>query len=100
MPAIPWSQVCRDDAEPVKPLRHRRLAWSMHYEPYHGRRGTSRPVVIHGVQHLMFPPRHLDRLPDGQRGSNLVFIVDAMDPERILRSLHRFMEQQTGPLAA
>jgi hypothetical protein len=48
----------------------------------------------------MFPPRHLDRLPDGQRGSNLVFIVDAMDPERILRSLHRFMEQQTGPLAA
>jgi G3E family GTPase len=64
------------------------------------RRGTSRPVVIHGVQHLMFPPRHLDRLPDGQRGSNLVFIVDAMDPERILRSLHRFMEQQTGPLAA
>jgi G3E family GTPase len=63
-------------------------------------RGTSRPVVIHGVQHLMFPPRHLDRLPDGQRGSNLVFIVDAMDPERILRSLHRFMEQQTGPLAA
>jgi G3E family GTPase len=63
-------------------------------------RGTSRPVVIHGVQHLMFPPRHLDRLPDGQRGSNLVFIVDAMDPERILRSLHRFMEQRAQPLAA
>lgn len=62
--------------------------------------GTSRPVVIHGVQHLMFPPRHLERLPEGQRGSNLVFIVDAVDRKQIMRSLQRFMGQPTLPLAA
>jgi hypothetical protein len=50
-------------------------------------------VVIHGVQHLMFPPRHLSQLPDGQRGSQLVFIVDGIDPERIVRSLGRFMNE-------
>jgi G3E family GTPase len=54
----------------------------------------ARPVVIHGVQHLMFPPRHLSQLPDGQRGSQLVFIVDGMDPERIVRSLGRFMNER------
>jgi G3E family GTPase len=54
---------------------------------------NARPVVIHGVQHLMFPPRHLEKLPDGQHGSNLVFIVDGLDPDRVVRSLERFMAQ-------
>jgi G3E family GTPase len=54
----------------------------------------ARPVVIHGVQHLMFPPRHLPQLPEGQRGSQLVFIVDGIDPERVVRSLGQFMNEQ------
>jgi G3E family GTPase len=54
----------------------------------------ARPVVIHGVQHLMFPPRHLPQLPEGQRGSQLVFIVDGIDPERVVCSLGRFMNER------
>ena len=63
-------------------------------------RGDIPPVVIHGVQHLMFPPRHLERLPDGQRGSNMVFIVDGMEPSRIVASLNRFMDERVTAIAA
>ena len=53
--------------------------------------GYAFPVVLHGVQHLMFPPRHLPYRPRGETGSSLVFIVDGVEPERIKRSLRRFM---------
>jgi G3E family GTPase len=33
------------------------------------------PVVVNGVQHLVHPPQHLDRWPDDDRRSRLVFIV-------------------------
>jgi G3E family GTPase len=33
------------------------------------------PVVVNGVQHLVHPPRHLERWPDDDRRSRLVFIV-------------------------
>jgi G3E family GTPase len=63
-------------------------------------RGNARPIVIHGVQHLMSPPRHLDRLPQGQRGSTMVFIVDGLEPDRIVRSLERCMDEPVTAIAA
>lgn len=60
----------------------------------------ARPVVIHGVQHLMFPPRHLPALPQGQHGSRLVFIVDGIEPDRIARSLDRFMDEHPRQVAS
>jgi G3E family GTPase len=39
-----------------------------------------RPVVIHGVQHVFHPPEVLERWPDGDRRTRVVFIVRDMDP--------------------
>jgi G3E family GTPase len=42
-----------------------------------------RPVVIHAVQHLMHPPALLERWPDGDRRTRMVFIVRDIDPRAI-----------------
>jgi G3E family GTPase len=42
-----------------------------------------RPVVIHAVQHLMHPPAVLERWPDGDRRTRMVFIVRDIDPRTI-----------------
>jgi G3E family GTPase len=54
------------------------------------------PVVIHGVQHVIHPPAHLERWPDADRRSRIVFIVRAMDPATIEASLAAF-NRQAGP---
>jgi G3E family GTPase len=38
------------------------------------------PVVIHGVQHVLHPPARLERWPDADRRSRLVFIVRDIEP--------------------
>lgn len=38
-------------------------------------RGDPRPVVIHGVQHVVYPPEYLPRWPDGSPRGWLVFIA-------------------------
>jgi G3E family GTPase len=48
------------------------------------------PVVIHGVQHVVHPPAHLDRWPSADRRSRLVLIVRNLDPAAIERSLAAF----------
>jgi G3E family GTPase len=48
------------------------------------------PLVVHGVQHLVHTPVHLERWPDGDRASRLVFIVRGLDRGRIERSLAAF----------
>jgi G3E family GTPase len=48
------------------------------------------PVVIHGVQHVVHPPVHLERWPDDDRRSRIVFIVRDLDPADIGRSLAAF----------
>jgi G3E family GTPase len=48
------------------------------------------PVVINGVQHLVHPPLHLDRWPDDDRRSRLVFIVRDIEPEAIEKSFATF----------
>nr|WP_036282746.1 GTP-binding protein [Methylocystis sp. WRRC1] len=39
----------------------------------------SRPVVIHGVQHVFHPPHRLDAWPDEDRRTRIVFIVKDLD---------------------
>ena len=48
------------------------------------------PVVINGVQHLVHPPLHLDRWPDDDRRSRLVFIVRDIERQAIEDSLATF----------
>ena len=51
------------------------------------------PVVLHGVQHVVHPPAHLDRWPDDDRRSRIVFIVRGLEPALIERSLAAFHRQ-------
>jgi len=48
------------------------------------------PVVVNGVQHLVHPPQHLDRWPDDDRRSRLVFIVRDLTREAIEESFAAF----------
>ena len=43
------------------------------------------PAAIHAVQHTLYPPRWLERWPDADRASRLVFIVRDLEPDEILR---------------
>lgn len=53
--------------------------------------GAERPVVVHGVQHLIHPPEHLAAWPPGERRSRLVFIAQGVAPDAIRRSLTVFL---------
>jgi len=44
------------------------------------------PVVVHGVQHVFHPPARLERWPDDDRRTRLVFITRDL-PERTVRDL-------------
>ncbi|SOC45203.1 G3E family GTPase [Rhizobium subbaraonis] len=52
--------------------------------------GEERPVAIHGVQHLVHPPVHMEAWPSEDRRSHVVFIVDGLDPGLIKRSFEAF----------
>ena len=52
--------------------------------------GLATPVVIHGVQHLIHPPVHLEAWPDADRRSRIVFIVRGLEQSLIERSLAAF----------
>ncbi len=56
-------------------------------------RGSSTPVAIHGVQHLVHPPLHLREWPDGRRESRIVFITRGIGESRIRRSMNAFIKQ-------
>ena len=53
--------------------------------------GSPGPVVLDGVHHLIYPPRHLDAWPAGPRQSRLVFIAQGLRMERIEPSLRAFL---------
>jgi G3E family GTPase len=55
--------------------------------------GVAAPVVVHGVQHVVHPPAHLERWPDGDRRSRIVFIVRGLEQRAIERSLAAFHRQ-------
>ena len=48
------------------------------------------PVAIHGVQHVIHPPAHLERWPDADRRSRVVFIVRDLELADLERSLAAF----------
>jgi G3E family GTPase len=52
--------------------------------------GEDRPVAVHGVQHLVHPPVHMETWPVGERSSRIVFIVDGLDPNLLKRSFNAF----------
>jgi G3E family GTPase len=53
--------------------------------------GVAQPVVVHGVQHVVHPPSHLDRWPEGRKGSVLVLIGAGLETAAIERSFRAFM---------
>ncbi|KEA03481.1 GTP-binding protein [Agrobacterium rhizogenes] len=52
--------------------------------------GEERPVAIHGVQHLVHTPVHMEAWPSDDRSSRLVFILDGLDGEVLKRSFEAF----------
>jgi G3E family GTPase len=48
------------------------------------------PLVLHGVQHLVHPPSHLERWPDSDTRSRLVFITRGISGATIAHSLRTF----------
>jgi G3E family GTPase len=52
--------------------------------------GTTGPVVLNGVQHILHPPEHLAAWPGDDQRSHLVFILHALEPEAIRTSLQAF----------
>jgi G3E family GTPase len=56
-------------------------------------RDLAAPVVIHGVQHIIHPPAHLERWPDTDRRSRIVFIVRDLEQAAIEASLAAFNRQ-------
>lgn len=58
--------------------------------------GEERPVAIHGVQHLVHPPVHMEGWPSADRSSRIVFIVDDLDVRLLKRSLHAFTRSRAA----
>lgn len=56
--------------------------------------GQTTPVMIHGVQHVMHPPAHLEAWPDDDHRSRIVFILRGLDPAQLKRSLKAFSRQR------
>ncbi|HEX8416485.1 MAG TPA: GTP-binding protein [Methylobacterium sp.] len=50
-----------------------------------------RPLVVHGVQHVIHAPIHLERWPDDDRRSRLVLIVRDLDPAFVTRLWDAFL---------
>jgi len=56
----------------------------------------SRPVVLHGVQHIFHPPVRLEAWPDEDKRTRLVFIVKDVEPRLIEDLFRAFTDQVTG----
>lgn len=54
------------------------------------------PVVIHAVQHLIEPWRRLDRWPDADRRTRLVFITRGIGPELVEGFLRAWTKASTS----
>ena len=52
--------------------------------------GEALPVVLHGVQHVLYPEARLDAWPDDDHRSRFVFIVRDLEPEFVAKLLADF----------
>ncbi len=57
------------------------------------------PVVLHGIQHVLYPEVQLDAWPDEDHRSRFVFIVRDLDPEFIAKLLADFTGAARGQVA-
>jgi len=62
--------------------------------------GAEGPLVLHGVQHVIHPPAHLDAWPDGDRTSRIVLIVRAIARAEVEASIAAFERTARGPVEA
>ena len=56
----------------------------------------TRPVVLHGVQHVFHPPVRLPAWPDADERTRLVFIVKDIEKRMIEELFRAFTDQITG----
>jgi G3E family GTPase len=54
------------------------------------------PIVVHAVQNIVHAPSHLAAWPDPDRRSRIVFILRGLEPERVRRSLLKFLSACQG----
>ena len=54
--------------------------------------GKDSPMVLHGVQHILYPATFLSAWPDEDRRSRFVFITDGLDPTFIAQVLEDFAQ--------
>lgn len=59
-------------------------------------RGVATPVIVHGVQHTIHPPTHLDAWPDGTARTSLIFIARGLVRARLQESLEAFNQLAGG----
>lgn len=52
--------------------------------------GRDKPVVLHAVQHVVYPPAELAAWPDDDQRSRFVFITDGLDEQFIRKLLEDF----------
>lgn len=63
--------------------------------------GRDKPVVLHAVQHVFYPPAELAAWPDEDRRSRFVFITDGLEEEFVKKLLQDFTHAAAaGTLAA
>lgn len=62
--------------------------------------GQDKPVVLHGVQHVLYPEAELDRWPGDDRRSRFVFIVRDLDPEFVAKVLADFTQATGSAISA
>lgn len=58
--------------------------------------GEPRPLVVHAVQHTLYPIETLDEWPDDDRRTRLVFIERDLDAEFIRLTLQNFIQAGDG----
>jgi len=54
-------------------------------------RGRQGPMAVHAVQHTLYPPAWLDRWPDSDRRTRLVFIGWALEETAVAQILNSFL---------
>ena len=59
--------------------------------------GKPNPVVLHGVQHLLYPPAELMEWPDADHRSRFVFITADLEEDFMRKLLEDFTQAMTSP---
>ncbi|MCQ8782927.1 CobW family GTP-binding protein [Mangrovibrevibacter kandeliae] len=56
-----------------------------------------RPLVVHAVQHVVYPPVRLEDWPSEDRRTRLVFITDGIDPEPVRELFESTLDPDANP---